>query len=112
MIKILFSVLLVAAGLGGSRAALAALPGGDAFGTEAKINEVDASGTALGEVPGGTVQGAELEKEHGRLIWSFDIAKPSASRVTEVNVDAVTGKIVLERAKSSDAGKKAANSGK
>ena len=37
---------------------------------------------------------SELEKEHGRLVWSFDIAMPGTNVVTEVQVDAMTGEIV------------------
>lgn len=36
----------------------------------------------------------ELEKEHGKLIWSFDSATPKNQNITEVQVDAKTGKIV------------------
>jgi uncharacterized membrane protein YkoI len=35
-----------------------------------------------------------LEKEHGKLIWSFDIAMPKSKSITEVQVDALSGKIV------------------
>jgi uncharacterized membrane protein YkoI len=35
-----------------------------------------------------------LEKEHGRLVWSFDIAQPSTQDITEVQVDAKTGQVV------------------
>lgn len=62
---------------------------------EAQVTEAQARATALTKVPHGTVQSAELEREHGRLIWSFDIARPSVKGVHEVNVDAKTGKIVL-----------------
>ena len=61
---------------------------------EAKVTESQAQATALSKVPNGTVQSSELEKEGGRLIWSFDIARPSVKGVTEVHVDAKTGKIV------------------
>ena len=37
---------------------------------------------------------SELEKEHGRLVWSFDIATPGTNDITEVQVDAVTGEVV------------------
>ena len=40
----------------------------------------------------GTVKGSELEKEHGRWIYSFDIA--AADGIHEVNADANTGKVV------------------
>jgi hypothetical protein len=61
---------------------------------EARISEADARTTALAKVPGGTVSSSELEKEHGKLIWSFDIAKVGSKNITEVQVDAKTGTIV------------------
>jgi len=61
---------------------------------QAKITREQASATALAKVPKGVVKSAELEKEHGRLVWSFDIARPSTPGVTEIQVDAVSGKIV------------------
>ncbi len=61
---------------------------------QARISRAQARKTALARVPGGTVQGAELEREHGRLIWSFDIATPGSRDITEVNVDAIHGHVV------------------
>jgi hypothetical protein len=61
---------------------------------QAKITQTDAEQTALAKVPGGKIKDGELETEHGKLIWSFDIAKPKTSSITEVQVDAITGKIV------------------
>jgi hypothetical protein len=61
---------------------------------QAKISEADARVTALAKVPDGTIKEAELEKEKGKLIWSFDIARPGTKDITEVNVNAVTGEIV------------------
>ena len=61
---------------------------------QAKITEADARATALTKVPDGKIKEAELEKEKGKLIWSFDIAKPNAEGISEVNVDAITGEIV------------------
>ena len=61
---------------------------------EAKISRADAEKTALAKVPGGTIKEGELEKEHGKLIWSFDIATAGAKDITEVQVNAVTGEIV------------------
>jgi uncharacterized membrane protein YkoI len=60
---------------------------------QAKISEAQAQQTALAEVPGGTAQSGELEKEHGRLIWSFDIALPHSRNIEEVAIDAKTGAI-------------------
>ena len=61
---------------------------------EAKVTEQDARTAALAKVPNGTLQSSTLEKEHGRLVWSFDIAQPTTKDITEVQVDAKTGKIV------------------
>ena len=61
---------------------------------EAKITEAEARATALAKVPDGTIKEAELEREKGKLIWSFDIARPETKDITEVNVDAKTGEIV------------------
>jgi uncharacterized membrane protein YkoI len=61
---------------------------------QAKVTEAKAQKTALAKVPGGSIRSSELEKERGKLIWSFDIAMPKSRNVTEVQVDARTGKIV------------------
>jgi uncharacterized membrane protein YkoI len=61
---------------------------------EAKVSQADARATALAQVPNGTVKESELEKEHGKLIWSFDIATTGTKDITEVNVDAVNGTVV------------------
>jgi len=61
---------------------------------EATVPMVEAQKTALARVPGGKIESAELEKERGKLIWSFDIAVPKSRNVTEVQVDAKSGKIV------------------
>jgi uncharacterized membrane protein YkoI len=62
---------------------------------EAKVTEAQARSIALAKVVNGTVKSSELEKEHGKLIWSFDIATPKSQNITEVQVDAKTGVIVL-----------------
>ena len=62
--------------------------------TEAKIAEVVARRTALAAVPGGKVQSHELERENGRLIYSYDIKVAGKPGVEEVNIDAMTGEIV------------------
>jgi uncharacterized membrane protein YkoI len=61
---------------------------------KAKIARADAQQTALQQVPNGTVKEAEIEKEHGKLIWSFDIAVPDSKDIKEVAVDALTGQVV------------------
>lgn len=61
---------------------------------DAKITKAEAQKIALNRVPNGTIKESELEKEKGRLIWSFDVATPGTKNITEVNVDANTGEIV------------------
>jgi hypothetical protein len=56
-----------------------------------KIAMDQAKTTAL-QKESGTIKSAELEKEQGRWIYSFDIA--AADGIHEVNEDANTGKIV------------------
>ena len=59
---------------------------------EARITKEAAQETALKRAPG-TVESAELEREHKKLVWSFDIRNPKGT-ITEVQVSAITGKIV------------------
>lgn len=66
----------------------------DSLRAQAKVSEDSARGVALAHAPGGTVQGLELEREHGRLIWSFDIKIAGKPGITEVNVNALDGSIV------------------
>jgi len=60
---------------------------------QAKIGAQQARETALRAVPG-TIKDDELETEHGRLIYSFEIARPGERGVIEVNVSAMDGSIV------------------
>jgi uncharacterized membrane protein YkoI len=76
----------------------------------AKLSCDDARKAALAKVKGGKVQDSELEEEHGKLVYSFDIRKKGASGVEEVQVDALTGEVVSveqESAKKEAAEKKA-----
>jgi uncharacterized membrane protein YkoI len=59
---------------------------------EAKITMEQAQATALKRAPG-TVESSELEREHKRLVYSFDI-RNSKGTITEVQVSAITGKVV------------------
>ena len=36
---------------------------------------------------------SRLEKENGKLVWSFDISKPGDKNITEIHVDAISGAI-------------------
>jgi uncharacterized membrane protein YkoI len=69
---------------------------------QAKVSKADAQATALAKVPGGTVKESEIEMEKGKLIWSFDIATTGTKDTTEVNVDAITGKIVNVEVESAE----------
>jgi predicted small secreted protein len=61
---------------------------------QAKISKETASASALAKVPGGTVKDGELEKEKGKLIWSFDITVAGSKDIKEVAVDATTGEVL------------------
>jgi uncharacterized membrane protein YkoI len=61
---------------------------------KAKVSRDDAEKTALAKVSNGTVKESELEKEHGKLQWSFDVATPDSKDIMEVNVDAITGDVI------------------
>ena len=67
---------------------------------KAKISKTEAARIALTKAPGGTVKEAELEKENGKLVWSFDIATPGSKDITEVQVDAVSGAVVSVESES------------
>lgn len=61
---------------------------------QAKITKTQAEHIAMAKVPGAKVQSAEIENEHHALVWSFDMVKTGSKDVTEVLVNAKTGKIV------------------
>jgi uncharacterized membrane protein YkoI len=66
----------------------------DQLQAEATVSKADAQATPQTKVPNGTYKSSELEKEHGKIIWSFGFTTPDSKDVTEVNVDAKTGAIV------------------
>jgi len=59
---------------------------------QAKIPMEQARETALKRAPG-KVESSELEREHGKLVYSFDI-RNARGTITEVQVSAITGKVV------------------
>ena len=65
--------------------------------SQSKITQEVAARTALAKVPMGEIKSAELEKENGKLVWSFDITLPKSKNIAEVQVDAKTGKIVSNK---------------
>ena len=64
---------------------------------EAKISEATARATALKEVPNGAVKSSELEREGGKLIYSYDITVPGKTGIDEVNVNAIDGTVVAKQ---------------
>jgi uncharacterized membrane protein YkoI len=75
---------------------------------EAKISQKTARATALKEVPNGKVRSSELERENGKLIYSFDIKVAGKSGIEEVNIDAMTGAVVAHEHETPKAEKKEA----
>jgi uncharacterized membrane protein YkoI len=75
---------------------------------EAKISEETARATALKEVPNGTVKSSELEREHGKLIYSYDISVAGKPGIEEVNVNAIDGSVVARSHEGAAAEKKEA----
>jgi len=74
---------------------------------EAKISEADARATALKEVPNGSVKSEELEREKGKLIYSYDITVPGKSGIDEVNINAIDGTVVAKQHETPKSEKKA-----
>jgi hypothetical protein len=60
---------------------------------QARVTKHQAKKIALARVKRGAIKCVELEKENGVLIWSVDIARPLQKDLTDVWVDATTGKI-------------------
>ena len=61
---------------------------------EARITEDVAAATALKAVPGGKIDKMELEKEDGKLLYSYDIKLAGKTGVEEVHVDAISGELL------------------
>lgn len=80
----------------------------DSLKGKAKIEESAAAKTALAKVPKGTIEGVELEREKGKLMYSYDIKVPGKSGIEEVNIDATTGKVLAHEHESAAAEKKEA----
>jgi len=74
----------------------------------ARISMRRARAIAAAEVPGGKIQSSELEREHGMLIYSFDIRVPHKPGIEEVQVDAIKGGVVSKKHESPAAERKEA----
>src|SRR6266478_2684687 len=71
-----------------------------ALSKEAKITMEQAQKTALAK-EAGKIRSKEIEREKGKLIYSFDIKM--ADGIHEVNVDAMTGEVVEDTVESAAA---------
>jgi uncharacterized membrane protein YkoI len=85
-------ILVAASGAGGQTPYKRDIP--DSLARQAKVSETVAAATAQRRVPKGKIEGVELERENGKLMFSYDIKTSGKSGIDEVNVDAITGKII------------------
>lgn len=65
-----------------------------ALARSAKISLDSARTIAMHRLPKATIASQELERENGRLIYSFDMNVPGKSGIDEINVNALNGRIV------------------
>jgi hypothetical protein len=94
--SIICSILALGLAAGGLTACSSMKGEGNAAKLEAaaKVTKADAEKIALAKVPGGTIKEGGIEKEKGKVIWSFDIATAGTKDITEVAVDAMTGEVI------------------
>ena len=62
--------------------------------THPQVSMAAARAKALQIVPHASVKAAELEREHGKLVYSFDLTLAGRPGVEEVQIDAQSGKLV------------------
>ncbi len=84
---------------------------------EAKVDRMHAERIAVAAAHGGKVVEIELEREHGKLIWSCDVVKENSKMVTDVEIDAKLGKVLSVKQESAakkakDAAEEKKNGGK
>jgi uncharacterized membrane protein YkoI len=70
------------------------ITGSTALKARAKVSGDSAAKIALAQVPNGTLRSGEIEREKGKLIYSFDLAVAGKPGIEEVHVDAITGAVV------------------
>ena len=68
---------------------------------QARVTKHQAKKIALARVRHGAIKCVELQKENGVLIWSVDVAQPLKKDLTDVWVDATTGKITAVEVETS-----------
>lgn len=80
---------------------------------QAKVTPEAALATAAAKVPGGTLKGAEIENEDGKLLFVFSFAKSGMKGEEEVSVDAHTGALhKVEHESAEDEAREAADEAK
>ena len=94
----------IAAGIG--MTAASAADDQAALAAKAKVSKEKATTIAMQKVPGGSIKSTEIEKEDGMTVWSFDINTTNSKNITEVQVDANTGKVVSVEQETPKAQKK------
>jgi hypothetical protein len=75
-------------------AATLLIPFASAQAEHPRISMQAARGRAMAIVPHGRITSAELEREHGQLIYSFDIRVPHRTGVEEIQISAIDGRLV------------------
>jgi uncharacterized membrane protein YkoI len=61
---------------------------------EARVTMAQARALALKTVPGASIKDGEIEREGGKLIYSFDMKTQGKTGIDEVNIDAMTGTVI------------------
>lgn len=80
----------------------------DSLAKQAKVTETAAAAVAQKRIPTGKISGVELERENGKLMYSYDLKVAGKSGTEEVNVNAITGKIIAVEHESAAAEKQEA----
>ncbi len=103
MRRLALALVLVACNRGATDTIKEEMPG---LAAAAKVDPATARRTALAKFPDGSIVKEEIEREHGKLVYSFDIKNGTHSGVEEVLVDALDGAVVS--VEHEDAAKEAA----
>ena len=64
---------------------------------EAHMTMVEARALAEKTNPKATIEAGEIEREGGKLIYSFDMKTVGRSGIDEVNINAMTGKLIANQ---------------
>jgi uncharacterized membrane protein YkoI len=59
---------------------------------QVKVGEDSARALALAKLPG-SIEAVELLREHGKLVWVWDVKVAGKRGITEVSVDALDGTV-------------------